>query len=316
MSKNKNRLLMENIIKTTETISKPTPNVTKVNRKQTEVKTSSDVLDTAPSEVTFKKNIDDDTLTLNLQPYLTPLSIIIGSIIISLSIFFSLKGQNLLTPTGTTTGVIVTPTATTTDTTTEQNPAGKTSIGDAPFIGNKESAKVAIVEFSDYECPFCKRHHTDVYPDIVKNYVDTGKVIYVYRNYIAVPGHNPAATTEAYAASCVKELTNNDSNKFFEYGEQLYINTTANGGGLTGTKLYDLAGSMGVNTDQLKTCVESGKYKDLLASDQKFAEEAGIQGTPGFIVGKLSADGTVDGKIIAGAYPITEFDKVIAEMMQ
>ena len=257
---------------------------------------------------------DDSSLTINLQPYLVPLSIIIGSIIISLSIILSIKGQNLFSGNNNvlgTTNVTTTPVDT-----TVQNPAAKTNIVDAPFIGNKETAKVAIVEFSDFECPYCKRHHEQVYPDVIKNLVTTGKAIYAYRTYIAVPAHNPAATTEAYAANCFRELTNNDYTKFFDFSEQVYSNTQANGAGLVGNKLYDIATSFGVNSDQLKSCIDSGKYKDRITSEQTLAEAAGIQGTPGFVVGKLSADGTVDGKLIPGAYPYSEFERIVTEMSQ
>jgi len=251
-----------------------------------------------------------EEISINLQPYIVPISIILGSIIISLSIIFSIKGQ-LFTQTNT--GATITPTPTTT---VDANPAATTTINGAPYIGDKSKAKVAIVEFSDFECPYCQRHHEQVYPSIVKNYVDTGKVVYAYRTYIAVSGHNPAATLEANAAYCLNEQLGGTGSKFFEYSVAIYKNTTTNGGGLTGTKLWDLAKDLGANSATVKSCAESNKFAEYLANDQKLAEAAGIQGTPGFVVGKLAADGTVTGKIIAGAYPITEFDSMIAEMLK
>ena len=114
----------------------------------------------------------------------------------------------------------------------------------------------------------------------------------------------------------MNELTRNHYTKFFEYAGLLYANSQGNGQGLTGNKLYDLAGGIGVDTNQLKTCVESAKYKDRLASDEKAAQNAGVQGTPGFVVGKLSSDGTVTGELIAGAYPYSEFETVVNKMLQ
>jgi predicted DsbA family dithiol-disulfide isomerase len=70
-----------------------------------------------------------------------------------------------------------------------------------------------------------------------------------------------------------------------------------------------------VNADQLKTCVESEKYKDEMAKDDADAVAGGIQGTPGFIVGVLGADGSVNGKIIAGAYPFETFQQIVDEML-
>jgi protein-disulfide isomerase len=256
---------------------------------------------------------DDGAITINLQTYAVPLSILVGAIIISLSIFFSIKGQSLFTNTTNVAGVQANPTAVPGQ---PANTEATTNIKDAPYLGNKDSAKVAIVEFSDFECPYCIRHHQQVYADVIKNLVDSGKAVYAYRAYIAVPSHNPAATTETYAAFCVSELTGNNYGKFFEYAGLIYGNSQGNGQGLTGTKLYDLAGGIGVDTGALKTCVESAKYKDRLASDEKAAQEAGVQGTPGFVVGKLSADGTVTGEIIAGAYPYSEFETVVNKMLQ
>lgn len=250
-----------------------------------------------------------DEISINLQPYIVPISIILGSIIISLSIIFSIKGQLL---TGTNNGTVTT----TPTPTVVANPTATTTLNGAPYIGDKSKATVAIVEFSDFECPFCQRHHEQVYPTIVKNYVDTGKIVYAYRTYVAVSGHNPAATLEANAAYCLNEQLGGTGSKFFEYGVGIYKNTTANGAGLTGTKLWDLAKDLGADSAKVKSCAESGKFAEYLANDQKLAEAAGIQGTPGFIVGKLAADGTVTGKIIAGAYPITEFDSMIAEMLK
>src|SRR3989344_9374562 len=81
-----------------------------------------------------------------------------------------------------------------------QQPTGpvKVSMDDDAVLGDK-NAPVTLIEFSDYECPFCKRHFTDVYPEIKKNYIVAGKVKLVYRDFIAVPSHNPLATSEAEA---------------------------------------------------------------------------------------------------------------------
>jgi protein-disulfide isomerase len=270
------------------------------NKFQEETKPEPEVVDV----------VSTGEISINIQPYLVPLSIIVGAIVISLSIFLSVKGQ-LFSQTPSVAGITNPTTAPAAA--DEQNPAAKTNLTGAPFIGDKSKAKVAIVEFSDVECPFCKRHHEQVYPDIVKNLVDTGKVVYAYRTYIAVPSHNPAATLEANAAYCLLEQTGSNG-KFFDYMKGLYTNTQANGSGLAGTKTFDLANELGGNAANVKSCAESNKFKDFIANDQTLAEQAGIQGTPGFIVGKLSEDGTVDGKLIAGAYPYSEFERIVAEM--
>ena len=252
---------------------------------------------------------NEEVVTINLQNYLTPIAIIVSGIMISLSLFLSGRTSSVISTD--------TPDTETPDTAGEQveaNPAAVTSIDDDPYLGNIESATVAVVEFSDYECPFCQRHHQQVFPSIKSEFIDTGKIIYVYRDYIAVPSHNPVATTEAYAASCVRELSNSNS-KYFEYGDLLYSNTKTNGAGLEGTDVYQLACSIGINADQLKNCIDSAKYKDEIASDEQAASDAGVQGTPGFIVGVLNDDGSVNGKLIAGAYPYETFKTIIDEML-
>lgn len=107
--------------------------------------------------------------------------------------------------------------------------AGTATIDDDPILGQKD-AELTIIEFSDYECPFCKRHFLQTYPEIKSNYIDKGDLRLVYRDYIAVPSHNPAATTEAIAANCVKELGGDEA--YFKFHDAIFSQTKANGGGL------------------------------------------------------------------------------------
>ena len=109
-------------------------------------------------------------------------------------------------------------------------PKQETSLDDDPVLGDKSKATIAIVEFSDYECPFCQRHFLQTFPQIKKDYIDTGKVILVFRDYVAVPSHNPAATDIAIAAECVKLLS--DDKKYYEFHDYMMGNTRSNGQGL------------------------------------------------------------------------------------
>lgn len=256
----------------------------------------------------MSKNInkDEDVLTINLSPYLTPISIVLAGIMISIAVLLGSRSNGVLSVNVTPTPTVVIP--------EEENPTTTTTIDDDPYLGNKETAKVAIVEFSDYECPFCKRHHQQVFPDIVKDYVESGKAIYVYRDYIAVPSHNPAATNLAYTLNCVREQLNSNT-KYYELADLIYANTTSNGGGVSKDKMNSLISQIGGNVDNVNNCVDSGKFADELSKDQLDAQKAGIQGTPGFVVGILKDDGSVEGKIIAGAYPYETFKSIIEEML-
>ena len=266
---------------------------------------------TTASQVVKKSDEDSEVITVNLQPYILPIAVVVNAIIIAIAI--------LLVGRGTTTTTVKdtpNPTPTIAQESDPNSTESSTTLGDSPYLGNRDAAKIAIVEFSDYECPFCQRHHLQVYPEIVKNYVETDKAIYVYKNYIAVPSHDPAATTEAYAALCARELGGNSNAKYFQMGDLIYKNTGTNGAGLAAEKsVTTLAATIGLNAEQMQNCIDSAKYAAVMTADEEAATSAGIQGTPGFIVGVLNADGTIDGKIIAGAYPFSEFQRIADEML-
>lgn len=102
-------------------------------------------------------------------------------------------------------------------------------VDDDPLLGDK-SSNITMVEFSDYECPFCKRHFTQTLPQIKKDYIDKGLVKLVYRDYVAVPSHNPAAELEALAANCARDLGGDEA--YFKYHDSIFQNTKSNGAGV------------------------------------------------------------------------------------
>lgn len=106
---------------------------------------------------------------------------------------------------------------------------GATSLDDDPVLGEK-NAPITMVEFSDYECPFCKRHFSQTLPSIKSEYIDKGKVKLVYRDFIAVPGHNPAATKEGVAANCVREQGGDSA--YFKFHDLIFSRTRSNGEGI------------------------------------------------------------------------------------
>lgn len=235
-------------------------------------------------------------------------ALIIGSLLISIAILLSggvinLKGGVLGSK------IAANPSTapqTTTDTTAAENTEPvKVSFDDDPVLGNID-AKVTMVEFSDYECPFCKRYFESTYPDIKKDYIDTGKIKLIYRD-LPLSFHANAAK-EAEAANCAKEQGGDSA--YFKFHDEMFTKTTSNGTGLSIDELPTLAQNVGLNGPLLKTCLDSGKYKAEVDKDLADAEKYGASGTPTFFIGK-SGDGEVNGQMLVGAQPFSAFQKVI-----
>jgi protein-disulfide isomerase len=243
-------------------------------------------------------------------------AILIGSLIISVSILIGtgvikLKGVSV----GSNNGTLPTATASTEPTPQgPEIPAGpvKISIDDDPVLGNTD-APVTLIEFSDYECPFCKRHYTTTYPELLKNYINTGKVKLVFRD-MPLTFHDPLATFEAMAANCVREQGGDSA--YFKMHDELFNKTTSNGNGLTEDAVLKIAADLGYNSGLVKSCIDSDKYKDEIAKDITDGNNAGATGTPSFFVGKSDSSGTIEGTLIVGALPYTEFSKEIDALLK
>ena len=245
----------------------------------------------------------------------TPVAILLGSFVISVAILMQggiIKiGKPTVTPT-TPTQAAAQPAQPTPA--QPQAPSGpvKVSVSDAPVLGNKD-AKVTLIEFSDYECPFCKRHFTDVYSQLKKDYIDTGKVKLIYRNY-PLPFHDPMATYEAQAALCAREQGGDVT--YFKIHDEMFKQTTSNGNGLSKDKVRQIAADLGLNADNLASCADSNKYKDKVAKDIADGSAAGVNGTPSFFVGKSDSSGTITGQIIVGAQPYPAFQSAIDPLLK
>ncbi|HNT30303.1 MAG TPA: DsbA family protein [bacterium] len=187
-----------------------------------------------------------------------------------------------------------------------------TSIDDDAILGDKSKAEIAIVEFSDYECPYCKRHFEQVFPQIKSELIDTGKAIYVYRDNIVIPGHNPTATQEAIAAECSRNAGGDDM--YYRFHEAIYQTTESNNTNMNDTQIAAIADELGVKSADYDACLTSQPAQDELDADIAAAAEAGLRGTPGFIVGKVQDDGSVEGYLISGAQPFDEFKEVIDKL--
>jgi protein-disulfide isomerase len=179
--------------------------------------------------------------------------------------------------------------------------ADDNSIGDP-------AAPIQITEYSDYQCPFCERFHTDTEPLLEQYYVDTGKVLFTYRsagNFVSgnIGGPNTESQDAAAAAYCA-----GDQGKYWEMHDALFANTRGveNQGSFASRRLSEIAKVAGLDVTQFEDCFSSGKYDDRVAQDSKDATAAGMQGTPFFVV-SYTVNGETKTSTIDGAVPFSEF---------
>ncbi len=164
------------------------------------------------------------------------------------------------------------------------------SIDDDSVKGDVD-AKVTIIEFTDYECPFCARHYTSTMPQLQKEYIDTGKVKYVVRDFPL--GFHTQAQKAAEAAECAGE-----QEKYFEMHDKLFDNGVQ--GGVSSFKQF--AGQIGLNQGDFDSCLDSGKMESEVKKDMKDGQSYGVQGTPAFFI---------NGRLISGAQPFSAFKQAI-----
>lgn len=264
--------------------------------------------DSSPSKPVKSSAKTEQAITVNIEPFLTPISIILTGIMISASILISFKDATFSGSTNNNNGG-----TTVTEPTDEGFAAASTNIDDDAVYGDRDNAKIAIVEFTDFECPYCQRHHTDTYGQLISEYVDSGDAIYVIRDF-PLSFHDPKATEAAIAAECARDVSGNDS-KYFEFVDEYFAKTATNGAGLSGTTIGELAASIGVNKGQVENCVEDEKFAEEVAKDLQDGQAAGVTGTPGFVIGLLDKDGNVEGISVPGAQPFATFQQVIDEQL-
>lgn len=171
-------------------------------------------------------------------------------------------------------------------------------------IRGDKNAKVFVIEYSDFECPFCKRFHPTM-QQLMTDY--GGKVAWVYRQYPLSFHQN--AEKEAEASECAAELGGNDA--FWKFADKIFERTTSNGTGFALDALVPLAKEIGLNETKFKSCLDSGKYAQKVQQDETEGQAAGVTGTPGNIVW------TKDGKsqLVEGAVPLQSLKSVIDPLL-
>lgn len=164
-------------------------------------------------------------------------------------------------------------------------------------LGNAD-AKVTIVEFSDFQCPFCRTFFNDTYSQLKKEYIDTGKVRFVFRHFPL--SFHPGAKPAAIASLCAK-----DQGKFWEMHDIIFAEQEKKGQGTVTFEIADLktwAKKLSLNTTEFNSCLDSETYAAQVDIDINAGIAAGVEGTPSFFV---------NGTLLVGAQPFSEFQTAI-----
>lgn len=171
-----------------------------------------------------------------------------------------------------------------------------------PALG-KATAPLTMVEFTDYQCPYCRRFQAEVFPKLKHDYIDTGKLRFIARD-LPLEIH-AAAQPAAEAAHCAGE-----QGKFWEMHAALLggARDLADGG------IEARARTLGLDLPRFRTCVVQQKYAPLIAAHEREADAVGINGTPGFVIG-YAAHGVLTGQRIEGAEPYESFDSYLRQLL-
>lgn len=165
------------------------------------------------------------------------------------------------------------------------------------------NAPVTVVEFSDYQCPFCLRHFQQTIPQLKAEYIDTGRVYYVFKDFPITSLH-PVAPRIHEAARCAGEIGGSDGywqahDSFFNNSQQLTDLPQPD----LDNRLVALLSEVELNEESVRECLESGRYSDEVNADLAEGQRLGVNGTPGFFV---------NGYPVPGAQPYEVFQQVIA----
>jgi protein-disulfide isomerase len=231
-----------------------------------------------------------------------PVSILIAALMVGGAIVFAtLYKGGTTAPAGATApagnGNVIAATSTAANTA-----AAAMTLGPRDAILGNASATVTLIEYGDYQCPFCTQFFSQTEPQIIQNYINTGKVRMVFRDFAFLGAESTAA---ADAAQCAE-----DQNKLWAYHDALYAakvgdensGGSENDGFYTTAEFLKLAQQVGLNIPTFTSCINNNTDANIVAQEKSDAANVGINSTPSFIV---------NGTIIAGAQPYSVFQQAL-----
>lgn len=181
-------------------------------------------------------------------------------------------------------------------------------LGEVPYRG-EYNAPVTLIEFSDYQCPYCKRHANAVMPPLIKTYVDTGKVRFVMREYPIENLHRRAIPTSE-AALCA-----GDQGQYWGMHDALFTDQKAN----TDEDFQQMAASLGLDVAAFSECMNSDQFMEQIKADMAEGQKLGISGTPSFVLGLTDPEDPSKvhlTRFIRGAQSLQAFSGAIDELIK
>lgn len=174
----------------------------------------------------------------------------------------------------------------------------------SPVFGSKD-APITLVEFGDYQCFYCNRFFHTTEPDIVKNYVNTGKVKMIFKDYTII---GQDSINAAHAAHCAQEM-----GKFWEYHDVLYNHWTGeNNGWASSQNLFEFAKQIGLDQKDFNACMSEARQVSIIKGSVSDAKTLGLTGTPGFFI--IGPDNSVTK--LNGAQPYEVFEEIFKSELQ
>ena len=214
-----------------------------------------------------------------INKYLIPGAVVLAGVIIAVAVIYSVNGPSPKNTGKSETAAI----------------GSMPAITSGDFMLGEQNAPVTIVEYGDFQCPFCGKFFKETEPVLRENYIKTGKVKFIYRDFAFLGQESFWA---ANAARCAGE-----QGKFWEYHDYLYNNQRGeNQGTFSKSNLKGFAAALSLDREKFNTCLDSDKYLDEIKKETKSGGEAGVTGTPANFV---------NGVLYVGALPTNSFTQII-----
>jgi len=169
----------------------------------------------------------------------------------------------------------------------------------------RPTARVALVEFSDFECPYCGRYARETFPTLKREFIESGKVTYVFRNF-PLEGLHPHALGAAKAAECARH-----QDRFWDMHDWIFMNQRQ----LGPTELRAHARELRIDEHKFAECLDGGSME--VTNDAELGRRLGVNSTPTFFLGEIGADGNISvRRRIMGAVPADVFRTALAELLK